>query len=279
MQKFSKTLLVPVLLACSPWWAPSMASAAVTKTWVSSTGTDSGPCQLAAPCKTLQFAHDQTAAGGEIDVKDSGSYGAVTITKAISIVSAGVVAAIGAPAGGTGIAVKAGAQDAVVLDGLYIDGHGIGQTGIAFNTGRSLRVANCHIRNLTNEGISMQPVGAKNYSIADTEVANVVNFGIIVQPFNTSPVGTITHVSLHDNGTGLFVGYQTVAVIGSTISENKVGIGTEVSTNILLGGSTVAGNSQYGIQTEGGVVTSYGDNYINDNGTDISGSFGSISRR
>ena len=279
MKRFSRTLFVPLLVACFLWLTPSMASATVTKTWVSSTGSDSGTCQLVAPCKTLQFAHDQTTAGGEIDVKDSGSYGAVIITKAISIVSAGVVAAIGAPANGTGIAVKAGPQDAVVLDGLYIDGHGVGNIGIAFNTGRSLRVANCHIRNVANDGISMQPAGAQNFSIADSEVANAANFGIIVQPFNTSPIGTITHVSLHDNGTGLFVGYVVVPVTNSTITANGIGIGTEVSAAILLGGSMVAANKQYGIQTQGGVVTSYGDNYINDNGTDIYGSFGSISRR
>ena len=256
------------------------AGATVNKTWVSSTGSDTGTCQLVAPCKTFFYAMTQTSAGGELDVKDSGSYGGLTITQAISIVSGdGVLATVGVPPGGTGITVKAGAQDKVILRGLTIDGHGTGSDGIDFVAGMSLTVENCNIRNVTNVGLSLQPVGALLYSVSNTNIANAHAFGILIQPFNTSPHGSLSNLNLHDNGVGLFVGYVTTIVTGSIMAANGTGIGTEIGANVLLGQSIVSENTTYGIQTQGGTVTSYGDNDINGNATDISGSFGSISRR
>ena len=92
----SLSTIAGALLACGLSAAP--AQAGPNRTWVSGTGTDSGACTRAAPCRTFAFALTQTAAGGEIDVLDPAGYGTVTITKAISIVNDGVgVAAIGAP--------------------------------------------------------------------------------------------------------------------------------------------------------------------------------------
>jgi hypothetical protein len=66
------------------------AHALATRTWVSGHGADSGACGLAAPCRTFAFALSQTATGGEIDVLDPAGYGAMIITKAVSIVNDGV---------------------------------------------------------------------------------------------------------------------------------------------------------------------------------------------
>ncbi|MCG4712409.1 hypothetical protein L0P28_16900, partial [Dorea formicigenerans] len=61
------------------------------RTWVSGTGTDQAGCgPLATPCRTMQYAHDNTAAGGEIDVKHAAGYGTLTITKSITILNEGV---------------------------------------------------------------------------------------------------------------------------------------------------------------------------------------------
>ena len=77
------------LLACT---APAAAQA--TRTWVSGTGDDANPCSRTAPCKTFAGAISKTAAGGEISVLDPGGFGAVTITKSISIVSEGQEAGV-----------------------------------------------------------------------------------------------------------------------------------------------------------------------------------------
>lgn len=55
------------------------------RTWISGKGTDQVSCgPVSNPCRTLQYAHDNTSAGGEIDVLDPAGYGSVTITKAKS---------------------------------------------------------------------------------------------------------------------------------------------------------------------------------------------------
>src|SRR5438552_12482981 len=63
--------------------APAQAQA--TRTWVSGVGDDANPCSRTAPCKTFAGAISKTASGGEIDCLDPGGFGAVTITKAITL--------------------------------------------------------------------------------------------------------------------------------------------------------------------------------------------------
>src|SRR6185437_7409943 len=61
------------------------AEAQATRTWVSGVGDDVNPCSRTAPCKTYAGAISKTAAGGEISTLDPGGFGAVTITKSITI--------------------------------------------------------------------------------------------------------------------------------------------------------------------------------------------------
>lgn len=61
------------------------AYAQATRTWVSGVGNDANPCNRTAPCQTFAGAISKTAAGGEINVLDPGGFGAVTITKSITI--------------------------------------------------------------------------------------------------------------------------------------------------------------------------------------------------
>ena len=61
------------------------AYAQATRTWVSGVGDDANPCSRTAPCLTFAGAITKTAAGGEIDDLDPGGFGAVTITKSITI--------------------------------------------------------------------------------------------------------------------------------------------------------------------------------------------------
>jgi hypothetical protein len=62
-----------------------MAQAQATRTWVSGVGDDANPCSRTAPCKTFAGAISKTAPCGEISVLDPGGFGAVTITKSITI--------------------------------------------------------------------------------------------------------------------------------------------------------------------------------------------------
>src|SRR5499433_1577872 len=72
-----------VLLACLV--CGSAAQAQAPRTWVSGVGDDANPCSRTAPCKTFAGAISKTAPNGEIDCLDPGGFGALTITKSITI--------------------------------------------------------------------------------------------------------------------------------------------------------------------------------------------------
>src|SRR6266566_2476599 len=93
------------------------AQAQATRTWVSGVGDDANPCSRTAPCKTFAGAISKTSAVGEINVLDPGGFGAVTITKSISIRSDHIEAGV-LVSGTNGIVVAAQPSDTVVLEGL-----------------------------------------------------------------------------------------------------------------------------------------------------------------
>src|ERR1700749_2875396 len=91
--------------------APAQAQA--TRTFVSGVGDDANPCSRTAPCKTFAGAISKTAPAGEINVLDPGGFGAVTITKSITISSVGTEAGV-LVSGTNGVIVAAGPTDTVV---------------------------------------------------------------------------------------------------------------------------------------------------------------------
>src|SRR2546430_3251592 len=61
------------------------AQAQNTRSWVSGNGSDGNPCTRAAPCLSFFVAQVFTNAGGIINSLHPGDFGALTITKAITI--------------------------------------------------------------------------------------------------------------------------------------------------------------------------------------------------
>jgi hypothetical protein len=182
-----------------------------TQTWVSAaSGSDSNPCSRTAPCLTFAAALAQTAAGGEIDVLDPGDFGAVTITKAISIYAdpEGEGGAAVGP-GTSGIVISAGAGDTINLRGLTFDGLGAtGMSGVVFNSGGRLHIQNCMFQGFATAGISFAPgagsAGTAQLSIDDTTIIGNAT-GIRINPTG----GIAADVALnrvdieHNNGDGL----------------------------------------------------------------------------
>jgi hypothetical protein len=123
-----------VLFCCSAGAAP--------RNFVASFGTDANTasnCSLALPCRGFTAAQTVTDNNGEIIVLDSAGYGAVTITKSISIIApVGVYAGISASSGGDGVRINTEGIS-VVLRGLTIISQG-GNNGIAMTAGKKLTV-------------------------------------------------------------------------------------------------------------------------------------------
>ena len=192
------------------------ATAQATRTWVSGVGDDVNPCSRTAPCKTFAGSISKTAAGGEINCIDPGAFGAVTITKAIAIVCDGMEAGVLAPLGGSGVTVKAGAGDSVLLSGLDFEGGGTGVVGVRFLSGRVLHVRNATIRMFADP----KGAGVSNETTASTLI--------------------ITRSTIADNTVGVRGTGLGSTIIGDTIiSGNATGLSAEGGAKILSVGDTI----------------------------------------
>lgn len=239
---------------------PSIATAQATRTWVSGVGDDANPCSRTAPCKTFAGAIAKTAAGGEINAIDPGGYGAVTITKAITIDGAGTVASILASAT-VGINIAAGVNDVVTIRNLSINGAGttLGTRGIRFQSGKALVIEYCTIANFGDRGISIETPESSMVFIRDTSISRTNNIGIAVLPSSGAPTIKVMleRVSSIGNAAhGLFVSQGgRVSAFHSVFSNNtNVGVFVEEPSNtteVFLENTAVSGNAT-GIQIGGG---------------------------
>src|SRR4030081_2631386 len=128
------------------------AQAQATRTWVSGVGDDANPCSRTAPCKTFAGAISKTADCGEIDALDPGGFGAVTITKSITLDGTGTLAGILASLT-TGIIINADNTKVITLRGLSIDGACNGIRGVNVIQAKTVNIEDCVIFRFANEGI------------------------------------------------------------------------------------------------------------------------------
>src|SRR6476646_3368114 len=133
----------------------SSANAQASRTWVSGVGDDANPCSRTAPCKTWAGAISKTAWWGELDALDPGGFGAVTITKSITLDGSGTFASILASLV-NGIIINVAATDVVTIRGLSINGFCNGISGIKITNTmpKAVNVEDCVIfRFSTGRGI------------------------------------------------------------------------------------------------------------------------------
>jgi len=282
MRKLMLPLSVAATLLVIFLWS-SDAQAQATRTWVSGVGDDANPCSRTAPCKTFAGAISKTAAGGEIDALDPAGYGAVTITKAITIDGGGGQVASILVSGTNGINVQAGPTGVVILRNLRINGiEGTGSgglNGIRYLSGASLHVENCYIFGFTGDGINVA-TSAANAAIFvnDTFLTNNSN-GIQIAPTAGNVRSMLVRVRADDNSGFGFrlnpsasVGAGTV-IVDSTALVNGTGIGVN-GGSLFLGNSVIIRNN-VGMSITGGTVLSYKTNMIDGNisgdGTPLTG--------
>jgi hypothetical protein len=204
--------------------APS-AHAQASRTWVSGVGDDANPCSRTAPCKTFAGAISKTASGGEIDVLDPGGFGALTITKPITLDGGGGLVASILVAGTNGINISAG-SGAVILRNLRIAGVGSGLNGINYVSASSLLVENCEIFGFTLNGINIAPsAGTNSVVIQRTTANNNSQGGIQVKPTGGTTNITVTGSYANNNAFGIGIdttggGTASMIVDHTTANEN-----------------------------------------------------------
>ena len=221
-----------MLVASMGMAAPAFGQA--TRTWVSGVGDDVNPCSRTAPCKTFAGAISKTATNGEINVIDPGGFGAITITKSITIDGNGQVASILNAGGVSGVLVNAAPTDVVVLRNLQINGFGTGTNGVRFLKGSALHMENVRIEGQTTAGIDFEPEGASRLSVSGGTITRTVN-GVLLKPRGVgTAAATLDGVAIVGNGGGVRAEAGVIATVRDSVISGNVnaGVGAVSSTGV-----------------------------------------------
>jgi hypothetical protein len=290
-------LLAVLIFTCA---FASLAQAQATRTWVSGVGDDANPCSRTAPCKTFAGAISKTAACGEISVLDPGGFGAVTITKAITIDGTGTLAGILA-AGTTGVIINVGATtDVVTLRGISINGACTGVFGVRVigNMPKAVNIEDCVISRFTNNAIEYNTTAGTlgHLNVRNSVARDNTGDGVSVQTsvgivkatlINSSFIGSANGLRakrgsrVHadrcnfsgNTGDGVFAdgtGGTGVADVTNSLISNNTGAGIEANSGGVgrINNCDIFANGGTGALVGAGEIDTWGNNRIFSNGTD-----------
>jgi hypothetical protein len=250
---------------CLPMLLATPAQAQATRTWVTgSGGSDANPCSRTAPCQTFAGAISKTFINGIINCIDSGAYGAVTITKSITIdcheQTAGVLAS-----GTTGVIINIAAGNAndplrtVRLRNLNIDGTGAsgsvgtrtGINGVRIDAALIVYLDDMQVSDFTQNGLRDQRTTGGRLHITNSTFRNNASTGVLINPSSGS--------------TRIDVDIEGVKAVG-----NGTGITAVDASRVQIKRSVISNNSNTGLDVEGvGTEMNVDDSIVSNNGTGL----------
>lgn len=266
----------------------TLANAQATRTWVSGVGDDVNPCSRTAPCKTFAGAISKTATNGEINCLDPAGYGAVTITKSITIdcedTQGSILASLtngiilnganidvrvrgisinGAGNGINCIRVLGSGTVKLTLDEVVCSGFATHGVSIETSTGSSkIVVLNSSFRNITGNGINSFVTGAGSTTVAvDSSLFAFCGVGVNL---GVASVGSIVDSTVSNNTTGIQAAGSTsfLNAVGNQITHNGTGVSALSSATIRIGNNLVTGNTN---GLSGTNIFTWGGNQVDGN--------------
>lgn len=273
----------------------ALVNAQATRTWVSGVGDDVNPCSRTAPCKTFAGAISKTATNGEINCLDPAGYGAVTVTKSITIDCEDTQGSI-LSAGTNGVIVNitsvTDTKKSFKLRGVSINGAGTGINGIRILSATNVTLQEVVIDGVTQHGISIETSAIPLKMLVDhTTIRSNAQHGInafVILPstlnlainsstfaYNASNAlnfadnvkATVTDTVIMNSNNGVNASNAQVYLKDCTVAFNVAnGVNVSNSGNVRLMGTTVTGNGQ---GLAGATITSVtGTNSITGNTVD-----------
>jgi hypothetical protein len=291
----SLTIAATFLLLVLP---TTSVQAQASRTWVSGVGDDANPCSRTAPCTTFAGAISKTALNGEINCLDPGGFGAVTITKSISIDCHEVLGSI-LFSGTNGINVPfnsfsaADTRKTVRLRNLNLNGVDTGIVGIRITGGSVITGGVVIIEDSLIDGVfagaatgilDERTAGGELY-ISNTSVRNAGTFGIAINPAGAGQRldAAFDNVRVQNAANiGILIGNNGRAMINRAVitGNTQIGIGASgiaASAELNLSNSVVSNNG-LGVGNLNGTVTiRLSNNDISFNTTGFSGATQSYS--
>jgi hypothetical protein len=287
----TSALLAAIGAICVPMLSADLAQAQATRTWVSGVGDDANPCSRTAPCKTFAGAISKTASGGIINCLDPGGFGALTITKSITVDCVGTLAGVLA-SGVNGINVNA-AGIVVHLRNLQIEGNGTGVIGVNILAAATVHIENCFIygfRSSTAAGIRVATTAAtelsvSNTTIADNGIGTTTGGGILVNPTTANGAANVNlnRVLVRNNSVGVTADgsgsssangirvFMTESEVSQNAGHGVRGVSTGASTLVMTHNSNITNNVGTGLIMENSASAVVGSTVIQRNGAGVSG--------
>jgi hypothetical protein len=240
------------------------ANAQASRTWISGVGDDANPCSRTAPCKTFAGAISKTAVYGEINCLDPGGFGAVTITKSITLDCSGTFGSI-LHAGSNGVNIAfdsfpgTDTQKIVRIRGISFNAVNTGITGVRIfgaNTATSaVAIENVVIDgnfNGTARGISDERSGGGELYVTNTVVRNNGATGVVIA---SSVKGSLSFVRVQNSNVGLAIAGSSQVMVSDSVFSGNTGGGVESDPNavLVIDRSVISGNGT-GITNGGGTV-------------------------
>jgi hypothetical protein len=325
----TRTIFIAATLALAVTLPSVSAQAQAIRTYVSTTGNDSNQCTITAPCRHFSAAVAATAVGGEVDALDPGGYGSFTISQGITIEGQGwsyvappdsgnaitinatsgnvtihgvSINGVGTTGGTNGIAISVTSSATITLSGLIIEGGGASAHGIYLtsnNATENLNIIDTTVRDFTNSGIAIQPVGnstdmkvfiSHSYSIGNGQdgikiTSNAIGGAAVVfyvidhttvsgnsaNGFDLESIyqgdvatGSIDQsVSSLNHGDGIYVNGNVASIISNCalLNNSAAGLSVNGGSNAQLSGSSFGDNpADVVTDNNGSNVTSYGNN-------------------
>jgi hypothetical protein len=277
MSKFRFTIKF-LALAIVMFASVSIAQAQASRTWVSGVGDDANPCSRTAPCKTFAGAISKTANCGEIDALDPGGYGAVTITKSITIDGTGTFASILASLV-TGITINATSTDVITIRGVSINGFCNGLRAMNILQAKTVNIEDCVMFRFAGPGILVNESSDLALNIRNTVIRDNTGAGLDMTTSSGSVKFSISNCSFNGNSHGVHAKSRTQGTADNSVFANNTtnGIFTDAVTAgtvaiVRVWNSQMSNNGGSGVRAgnagnAGTAVVQIGQSQLNNNTT------------
>ncbi len=234
------------------------------RTFVSSSGSDADDCSRSTPCRNFQRGHDAVATGGEVVALDSAGYGAVNITKSVTITGEGVHAAATSASGGGNTVTVNGAGITVILRNIQIQSHpsSVSGHGILARNFAALHIESCTVK-AKSTGLFFLPLSAdgtpaRKLFIKDSIFRNNGESGLFLS--NSADTGTLTatieRTRMENNTFGGAFQRARVTLRDCLASENTfTGILAQQGSEVNVESCVSTYNGNHGIAAfDGGII-------------------------
>lgn len=279
------------------------AAAFPEQTFVSVRGTDAGDCSdVNHPCRTVQYAIDQTFSSSIVTIIESGVYDPFTIKTSVTVEAVAGVSATVLTLAGPGVLIDIDPNSTtfgeVTLRGLSFKSRG-GTIGVQAVSCRQLMVENCTfyafpLQSLLYEAGAATNTVPNNIFVTDSRFLSGTS-GLEIGTTNNALFRKAVVENCHFKGVGMTIKGNTKANVNNSLASGSVGFRafgnagfvTEMNLEkcvatagsngvatfgtgalIRLSNSTVTNNIQTGVQ---GNVISRGNNTVE--GNTVNGNF------